>query len=62
MLSRIPDPIFSPPDPRLKRFRILIKEFKYLKTKIVSKLSEISSGMFIPDLDIGFLPIPDPGV
>jgi hypothetical protein len=30
--------------------------------KIVSKLLEILSGLFIPDLDPGFLPIPYPGV
>ncbi len=29
--------------------------------KIISKLSEIWSGMFIPDPDLDFLPIPDPG-
>jgi hypothetical protein len=28
---------------------------------MVSKLSEIWSGVFIPDLDPDFLPIPDPG-
>jgi hypothetical protein len=29
---------------------------------MVSKLSEIWSGLFIPDQDHDFLPIPDPGV
>ncbi len=43
--------------------RIRIKEFKYFLTqKIVSKLSEIWSTMFIPDRDRDFLPTPDPGV
>jgi hypothetical protein len=32
-----------------------------LTQKIVSKLSEIWSGMIIPDPDLDFLPIPDPG-
>ncbi len=41
--------------------RIRIKEFKYLTQKIVSKLREIWSGLFIPDPDPYFLPIPDPG-
>jgi hypothetical protein len=51
---------------------IRIKEFKYfslknlsiLAQKIVSKLSEIRLGIFIPDPDLDFLPIqdPDPGV
>ncbi len=60
----IPDPNFSFPDPesRVKkipwsRIRIRNKKFKYLK--VVSKLSEIWSGMLIPNPD--FLPIPDPG-
>ncbi len=44
------------------RIRIRMKEFKYFNPKIVSKLSEIWSGMFIPDPDLDFLPIPDPGV
>ncbi len=29
---------------------------------MVSKLSEILSGLFVPDPDPDFLPIPDPGV
>jgi hypothetical protein len=29
---------------------------------MVSKLSEICSGLFIPDPDAKFFPIPDPGV
>jgi hypothetical protein len=52
-----PDPNFSSPDPGHKRsrIRIRIKELKYIQAKkLFSKLSEILSGMFIPD--------PDPGV
>jgi hypothetical protein len=61
---RIPDPksrVKNIPDPG-PRIRIRIKEFKYLflTLKIVSKLSEILSGIFIPDPDLDFLPIPDP--
>ncbi len=48
-LSRIR--IFSIPDPHQNIVSILTQ-------KIVSKLSEIWSGLFIPDPD--FLPIPDP--
>ncbi len=45
------------------RIRIRIKEFKYFNPEqIVSKLSEIWSGLFIPDPDPDFLPIPDPGI
>ncbi len=44
------------------RIRIRIKELQYFNLKIVSKLSEIWSGMFIPDPDLFFLPIPDPGI
>ncbi len=33
-----------------------------LPQKIDSKLSEIWSGLFIPDRDPDFLPVPDPGV
>ncbi len=36
------------------------KIFKYFNPNIVSKLSEIWSGLFIPDPDPDFLPIPDP--
>ncbi len=64
--SRIPDPIFF-----YSGSRIRIKEFKYFKPKMISKLYEIqydpgcSSRIRIPDP--GFLPhprsqIPDPGV
>jgi hypothetical protein len=45
---------------RIRLFFILdpgsIKEFKYFNPKIVSKLSEIWSALFIPDPD--FLPLP----
>ncbi len=64
-LSRIPDPnffhpgsriwIFSIPDPGSEFFhpgsRIRIKELKYFNKKMVSKLSEIRFGLFIPDPD-----------
>ncbi len=59
-LSRIPGPSRLP-DPGSKSFRIGIKEV-CLTHKFVSKLSEILSGMFIPDPDLDFLPIPYPGV
>ncbi len=36
------------------------KLFKYFNPKIVSKLLEVSSGMFIPDPDLDFLPILNP--
>ncbi len=56
----IPDPTFFHPGSRIR-----IKEFKYFnpkKTKkMVSKLEKIWSGLFIPDPDADFLPIPDPG-
>jgi hypothetical protein len=38
------------------------KNLSILTPKIVSKLSEIRSGLFTPDPDPDFLPIPDPGV
>jgi hypothetical protein len=44
------------------RIRIPIKNLSILTQKIVSKLSEIWSGMFIPDPNVDFLPISDPGV
>ncbi len=58
----IPDPNFFPsriPDPGSKRFRIpdpypLQRIQVFLNQKIVSKLSELWSGMFIPDPDPGF--------
>ncbi len=41
------------PGSRIRIFpsQIRIKEFKYFSTKKVSKLSEIGSGLFIPDLE-----------
>ncbi len=56
--------IFSIPDLGSKRFRIpdSHQRISILTQKIVSKLSEIWSGLFIPDPDPDFLPIPDPGV
>jgi hypothetical protein len=43
---------------------ICIKEFKYFNPKMVSKDSEIKSGLFIPDPDSDFYPswISDPEV
>ncbi len=55
--SRIP----GQTDSRI-HIRIRNKEFTYLTQKMVSKLSEIWSGMFIPDPDLHLLPIQDPGV
>ncbi len=46
-VKKIPDPAIS------------VKE-SIFNPKIVSKLSEIWSGMFTPDPDLDFLPIPDP--
>ncbi len=50
------------PSQKDSRIRIRIKEFKYFNPKIVSKLSEIWSKIFIPDPNLDFLPIPDRGV
>ncbi len=47
--------IFSIPNPGSAS-----KNFSILTKKTVSKLSEIWSGLFIPDPDPDFLPIPDP--
>ncbi len=52
------------PGSRIRIFpsRIRIKEFLSILTlKIVSKLLEIWSGLFIPDPDPDVWPIPDPG-
>ncbi len=49
-LFRIPNPYFFHPESRIR-----IKEFKYFNPKIVSKLSVIWSGLFIPD------PVPGSG-
>ncbi len=51
----IPDPSFFHPGSASRNLSILTQ-------KKVSKLSEIWSGLFIPDPDPDFLPIPDPGV
>ncbi len=57
-LSRIPDPNFSIPDSWSKRSAS--NNPSLFNPKIVSKLSEIWSGMFIPDPNLDFLPIPNP--
>ncbi len=64
----IRDPNFFHPGSRVKkipgsliRIRIRIKEFKYFNLKNCSTLSEIRSKLFMPDTDLDFLPIPDPG-
>jgi hypothetical protein len=62
----IPYTNFSIPDPRSKGFLIPDPESHqriqvFLTQKIVSKLSEIGSGMFTLDPDLDFLPIPDHG-
>jgi hypothetical protein len=54
-LSRIR--IFPIPEPGTAS-----QNLSLLTQKWVSKLSEIWSGLFIPDPDLDFLPIPDPGV
>ncbi len=51
--SRIPDP--NPYTHRRIKLSILTQ-------KIISTLSKIWSGMFVPDTDLGFLSIPNPGV
>ncbi len=50
----VPNPNFFHPGSASKNLSILTQ-------KIVSKLSEIWSGLFIPDPDPAFLPIPYPG-
>ncbi len=56
--SSIPDPNFSIPDPRSKRFRIRMRIKEYMVSsftpKTVSKISEKLYGMFIPDPGAGF--------
>jgi hypothetical protein len=66
-LSRILDSNFLIPDPGSSVKKIPDpqphqRSKVFITQKIVSKLSEIWSGMFIPDPDLDFLPIPDPGV
>ncbi len=58
---------FSIPDPGSKRHRIsgsVTKNLSIFNQNIVTKLSEIWSGMFMPDPGSGFLPSwsPEPGV
>jgi hypothetical protein len=65
----IPDPNFFHPGSRIhgqKDSRIQDpaphpENLSILTQTIVSKLSEIWSKIFIPDPDLDFLPIPDPG-
>jgi hypothetical protein len=52
----IPDPNFCHPGSRVH-----FEDFKYLTPKNGFKLSEIWSGLFIPDPDPDFLAIPDTG-
>ncbi len=62
MLIRISDPNYSHPGPGSTFFhpgsRIRIEEFKYLTKKMVSKLLDIWSGLFIPDPDPDFFTHP----
>ncbi len=72
--SRSPDPgsTFFPsqiPDSRIKIFSVrdpwsgsASKNLSILAQKMISKLSEIWSGFFIPDPDPDFLAIPDPNL
>jgi hypothetical protein len=67
VLNMYTKPIFFHPGSQINcqkdsRIRIHIKELKYSDPKIVSKLSKIWSVKFIPDPDLHFLSIPDPGV
>ncbi len=60
----IPDPNFFYPGSRIWIFSISDPNQRILSIltqKIVSELSEIWSGLFVPDPDPDFLPIPDPG-
>ncbi len=50
----IPDPIFSIPDPNFFHPGSASKNWSILNQKTVSKLSEIWSRLFIPDLDPDF--------
>jgi hypothetical protein len=67
----IPDPDYSLPDPGSKWYGIPDPQKRgnvFLTQKIVYNFSEIWSRMFIPDLDqildmdLDFLPLPDPGI
>jgi hypothetical protein len=53
--------IFSIPDKKIPDPGSASQNLGIFTQKIDSKLSEIWSGMFIPDPDLDFLPIPDPG-
>ncbi len=55
-LSQIQDPNLFHPGSEFFPPRIRVKEFKYSNPKIVSKLSEIWSRLFIPDPDPVFYP------
>jgi hypothetical protein len=66
----IPDPDFFHPGSRILDPGSASKNLSFLPQKIVSILSEIWSGLFLPDPDpdffypsriLFFLPIPDPG-
>jgi hypothetical protein len=62
----IPDPNYSIPDPGSRVKKIpdpgsASKNLSIFNPKIVSKLSEICFGIFIPDPDLDIFPIPDPG-
>ncbi len=52
--------IFSIPDLIFFHPGFVLKNSSILTQKIVTKLSEIWSGLFIPDPDPDFLPIPNP--
>ncbi len=58
----VPDPnFFHPVDPGSRVRKNFEFASKNLSILTHSKLSEIWSGMFIPNLDLNFLLIPDPG-
>ncbi len=60
----IPDPLFPSriPDPGSERFWIHFKQLNILTPKNCFQAFGIRSGMFIPDKDLNFLPLPDPEV
>ncbi len=60
LLASVTDPNYFHHGSEFFSSRIRIIEFKYFNQKMVYKLSEIRSGLFIPDPDL--LPIPDPWV
>ncbi len=55
----ISDPNFIHPGSRVKKIPDPVKEFKYFNPKNCFKHSELWAGLFIPDPDPDFLPIPD---